>query len=293
MGLDILGRGIPARDKIFDAFRKYCEAIPSDAAQVIKERQRMMREAGLPEADLYKQASLLSIGVFSNTAPTLYWTIWELFSRPDVLAEIREELVETGAVGGSKHEGGFVLDVAALKTKCPLLLSVYEETQRTHHIHANIRQVLEDTVLDGKYLLKKGNYLQMPGGPIHANKDIYGPTALEFDPYRFMPNKRDGTPQVSGSNFLAWGAPPHLCPARQFASTEVLIVAALLATRADLDPQKGIWWEHNPALDYTDMITVLNPKNDVAVTVGVREEWAGQWTLKMGESSSRVSLASG
>ncbi len=149
-----------------------------------------------------------------------------LFSRQEILAEVREEIEAQAVIGSKEH--GFVLDVAALKTRCYLLLSVYEETQRTRHAHANIRAVLSDAVLDGRYLLKAGSYLQMPGQPIHASTEVWGHSASEFDPYRFVQKRGIARGAIPTGGFLAWGAPPHLCPARQFATTEILIAVALL-----------------------------------------------------------------
>jgi nitrogen fixation protein len=41
------------------------------------------------------------------------------------------------------------------------------------------------------------------------------------------------------------------------------------------------------------MATVYTPKKDVEVQVRRRGEWDGEWSLRMGESKTRVSLASG
>ncbi|KAF7514485.1 hypothetical protein G7054_g15275 [Neopestalotiopsis clavispora] len=313
--LDPLGTGYAARDIVADAYRRYLASpdLPNDAALVVRERVRVQREAGMSEEDIARMESGFPTAVFGNTSPTLFWTIWELFSRGDVLAEVRREVEERAVtvITTEKNDKGrraFELDVGALKHRCPLLLSVYQETQRRRHVHANIRKVLADTVLDGKYLLKAGNYLQMPGAPIHGSEAIWGPTAGEFNPYRFVDrhgssgnsnNKKADTattaaaPAPGNSAFLAWGAPPHLCPARQFASTEILIIVALLALRADLRPVgNGGSWEY-PELNRADMVTVLNPKQDVGMEVVAREEWRGQWSLKTSESTSRISLASG
>lgn len=248
---------------------------------------RVQREAGVSENDIAQMESGFPTAVFGNTSPTLFWTIWELFARNDVLDEVRKE-VESQAVTGSAQDG-FLLDVAALKQRCPILLSVYQETQRVRHVHANIRKVLADTMLDGKYLLKAGSYLQMPGAPIHADEKIWGASASQFDPYRFASKNENSN--VPGSAFLPWGAPPHLCPARQFASTEIMIIVALLAVRADLRPVSGSW--EPPALYKADMVTVLNPKHDVKMEVIARDQWKGNWSLRMSESTSRISLASG
>lgn len=284
LNFDILGHGYAARQKVLDAHVTYCRDIPPDTSQLFKERWRVLREAGISEIDCIKQQATLPIGMLSNTVPTFYWTVWELFSRDEVLASVRDELESRAVI---TRKDGFALDIAALKRKCPLLLSVFQETQRVRHIHAAIRKVMEDTMLDGKYLLKAGNYLQMPGNVVHSNATIWGPSASEFDPYRFVNGGKHG-----GSDFLAWGAPPHLCPARQFAATEVLILVALLAIRADLQPVGGLW-EKNPALNFNDPITVLNPKQDVQMHVCRREQWAGKWTLYMSPSTDRIPLASG
>ena len=105
-------------------------------------------------------------------------------ARAHALSQHGRQEVEAQAV--IKQNDGHALDVGALKSRCPLLLSVFQETQRVRHIHAAIRRVMKDTLLDGKYLLKEGNYLQMPGHSIHSNTSIWGPSAREFDPYRFI-----------------------------------------------------------------------------------------------------------
>ncbi|PNS15642.1 hypothetical protein CAC42_4094 [Sphaceloma murrayae] len=289
---DFAGTGYAARQQVFDAMDTYCRQLPDDVAPVVSERARVLREAGVSEKEIAKQQTTFVIAAFANTAPTLYWTIYELFSRPEVLAEVRKEVL-TEAVSGSSKEG-FALDVSALKTRCPLLLGVFQETQRTRHIHANIREITEDTLLDGKYLLKKGHFLQMPGQPIHNEQSVWGANAGNFDPYRFM-TSTDSTKRERGvppSSFVSWGAPPHLCPARQFATTESMIVLALLAVRLDLSPMQGRW-EESPAVDTSDLVTMYNPKKDVALKVDAKEEWTGVWSLTMGESKTRVALASG
>ncbi|KAF4979790.1 hypothetical protein FZEAL_4064 [Fusarium zealandicum] len=291
VNLDLMRKGYAARDVVFRALQDYCNAVPTDASKVFVERNRTMREAGICEDDIRKQEATFGTAAFANTVPTLYWTIHELFSRPEVLEEVRAEVAEQ-AVSGSK-ESGFRLDVAALKTRCPLLLSVYQETQRTRHVHANIRKVVTDMLLDRQYLLKAGNYVQMPGQPIHADPSTWGESADTFDPYRFMRKGGSDRRSVAPSSFVAWGAAPHLCPARQFASTEVLMVVALLAMRSDLVPVGTGLWEMKPVVKTSDMVSIQLPKRDVEVEAAEREEWSGRWSLDMGESTTRISLASG
>lgn len=294
VNLDMFARkGWAGRQVVMDAMREYMSnGYPSDCAEVHKGRQELFKQYEIPFEDRYKIETTFCAAVFGNTAPTAHWTIWEPFSRPDVLRALREE-VERESVHGSKEEG-FILDVAALKQKCALLLSIVEETQRMRHIHANIRAVLEDTLLDDQYLLKKGAYLQMPGSPIHHNAQIYGADADSFDAYRFIDKEKGGHKiDFPHSSFLAWGAPPHLCPARQFAATELLIILALVALRFDIEPKNGVW-NRNPKENTGEVAVMLSPKVDHEVTLRVREKYAGaEWHVEMGESKSRVPIASG
>lgn len=294
VNLDIFAqKGWAGRQVVMDAMRNYMSnGYPSDCAEVHKGRQELFKQYDIPFEDRYKIETTFCAAVFGNTAPTAHWILWEPFSRPAVLESLRDE-IEREAVKGIKGDG-FTLDVAALKQKCPLLLSILEETQRTRHIHANIRAVLEDTLLDDQYLLKKGAYLQMPGSPIHHNPQIYGVDPDSFDAYRFVDREKGGhKTDFPHSSFLAWGAPPHLCPARQFAATELMIILALLALRFDIVPVGGVW-ERNPKGNTGEVAVMLSPKIDHEVTLRVREKYAGaEWHVKMGESKSRVPIASG
>ena len=68
-----------------------------------------------------------------------------------------------------------------------------------------------------------------------------------------------------------------------------MIVVALLAVRCELKAE----WVKKPSLNTGDMATIYTPKKDTEVDVVRRGEWDGAWRLEMGESKTRVSLASG
>jgi cytochrome P450 len=281
---------LKARQDLVDGFKKLLNGDYEDVAKVTKDRVRAMSEYGVPLDDNARMVVAFTIALLSNTAPTMFWTLYNVFSRPELLQELRAELEEDAVArssGGSQYE----LDIVAIKTKCPLLLGVFEETQRTLHVHANIRKVLEDTTLD-TYRLQKGNYVQLPNAPIHRDADIWGENPTDFNPHRFL--KSDGTAVSSSlpSNaFLAWGTAPHVCPARQFASTEILAMTALMILKFELEPVGGQWKRPDPR--YGDLATILPPKKDMEVVVRPRQGWNGECVLKMGLSTSKVPLVSG
>ncbi|KAN0121753.1 cytochrome P450 [Hyaloscypha variabilis] len=291
VGLGLFAReALRARQLLVNSFKTYLNNDYQDAAEVIKERIRILSKYGVPLDDIARMQATFNIALLSNTAPSAFWTLFNVFSRPELLQELRAELEEC-AVSQNSDNSGYELDIVAVKMKCPRLLSVFEETQRTLTIHANIRKVLEDTTL-GNYHLQKGSYVQIPNAPIHNDGELWGPNPTEFNPRRFT--KNDGTALSSSlpsNSFLAWGVAPHLCPARQFASTEVLAMAALLFLRVEMEPVGGIWKRPEPKVG--DLVTVLPPKTDVEVEVRQRVGWDGNWVLKIGKSTSKVPLTSG
>lgn len=58
---------------------------------------------------------------------------------------------------------GFVLDIVALKTRRPLLLSVLQETQRTRHVNPSSRKALAVTLLEGSIFSKRASICKSPG----------------------------------------------------------------------------------------------------------------------------------
>lgn len=302
-GLDFRGKAHKEREVVHQAMYKFFRRLNDDTSKVVLDRQRIVKAAGMDFEDAARQETLFCVAMFGNTTPTLYWTIWELFSRPTLLEEVRKELEEHAVIRGSatNDEDGpveNVLDIAALKRDCPLLFSMFQETQRIHHVHANIRKVMADTFIDnGRYLLRKGNYVQMPGAPIHYDEAVYGPTAKIFDPYRFI-EKGEEKAQETGpksyvqppaTGFFAWGTPPHLCPARQFAAAEILITVALLAMQCDVVPVGDGEWE-KPTLRYSDVAAVLTPLKEFDVQIKPKPG-AGNWTVKMGKANTSFNIA--
>ncbi|KAF3923065.1 hypothetical protein ABW20_dc0105414 [Dactylellina cionopaga] len=289
---------LKARDTFIEAFKEYFQNDHSNAGEVIHAREKLFTRDHLSLDDICKSQAIFTVGLVGNTSPTVFWTVWDIFSRPQFLADIREEL-ERVAITKYGSENGqlpmFELDISALKTRCPLLLSALEETQRTRMVHANIRRVMEDTLLDGRYWLKKGSFLQIPNVSIHRHPEVWGANAKEYDPTRFIGDgtsiKRSALP--TSYAFLAWGAAPTLCPARQFASTQMLFFAAMMVLRFEIEPTYGSGEWKVPDMATGALAVIWPPKGDMQVRVRGRKGAEGLWKLKMGESKARVPLSSG
>ncbi|KAF5505312.1 25-hydroxycholesterol 7-alpha-hydroxylase [Colletotrichum siamense] len=133
------------------------------------------------------------MAMLANYAPTAFWAVYEILSRPRLVQEIREEVRKAITKG---DEADWALDISILKTACPLLLSSIQEAQRVNSVQAGIREILRDTTItteDRSVLLKKGSYLQINGISTLRDLETWGSDAADFDPYRFMIHQDEET----------------------------------------------------------------------------------------------------
>jgi cytochrome P450 len=294
----LLRNDIEARDRVFKAFEKYRQSDWSDAAEITKTRKRLYDREGVSLQDQAGNQASFNIALLGNTVPTAFWGLYHVIQRPQLLHDIRMELDQNAVVKTeAQGQSSVVLDVSALRTQCPLLLSSYQESQRTKSQHANIRQALEDTTIESpttgaRFFFAKGQYIQMPSGPIHKNTSIWGPTAKDFDPSRFA-KANAVTRKGESYAFMPWGSAPHLCPARQFASTEVMLFMAFMVLRFDFAPGDGTSKWVDPGHDDGEFTTLPPPKAEVLLNIRRRGGWQGRWELRCGDSNKKIPLASG
>ncbi|EXJ89429.1 hypothetical protein A1O3_02496 [Capronia epimyces CBS 606.96] len=239
-------------------------------------------------------------GILSNTVPTAFWTLVNILSRQTLLAEVRQEVEKVFTVekqpdadAGAGAKEVWTLDAAELRTKCPLLFSIYQETLRTRASFASPRYVLEDTVLEGRYLLKKGSILQIPSASLHNERSQWGDGAQDFDPYRFTQKSMVKRSPVA---FRVFGGAPALCPGRHFATVEVLCFVGMVVTRYDLSPASASASTSATAVEpwilpppnYGNMAaSILPPLGDIAVKVSTRKGYEGRkWQYKVTSLSS-------
>lgn len=190
-----------------------------------------------------------TFAVLGNSTPCALWVLYHIFSDRRVLADIRREVshmvtVESDGADGQRSS----IDLASIKTSCPILLSTFQETMRYRAVAPGPRVLLEDVVLDGQYVLKKGNMLMIPTPVQHTDTAAWGEDAGIFDHMRFV--REPGRKRPNRVAFRAFGGGHILCPGRHFASTEIMALAALLVLQFDVVPLAGEWvkptWENSP-----------------------------------------------
>ncbi|KAK3987135.1 cytochrome P450, partial [Cladorrhinum sp. PSN332] len=176
---------------------------------------------GFPDEDLGRGELGNSFAVLVSSAPTALWGIYHIFSSNKVLTDVRKEVLD---LDRDEPDATNVLDLADIKNVCPILLSVFQETLRHRSLATSPKKILQDVILDGPYLLKKGSMLLLPAPVQRTDTNNWGEDALEFDHLRFV-NKNK---KWNRTAFRSFGCGHVLCPGRHFASTEIMALAAII-----------------------------------------------------------------
>jgi cytochrome P450 len=236
-----------------------------------------------------------SLAVLVNTAPAAFWMLLYVSSYPGVLRIIREE-VGSILTSSTDEEGVRInsLDIASLKESCPFLTSTFQEVLRLRSMGTSVRQVMQDTVLDGQWLLKKDCMIQMPSRVIHKDASVWGTDVDDFNPRRFMKDERHQTEngkRPPATAFRAFGGGTSLCPGRHFATNEILALVSMLVIRYDITPASGTW--SMPETHNTNVAAVImEPDTDVEVEISQRQGFEdARWVFSLKDSNKIFSIA--
>lgn len=260
------------------------------AYELIQNRKRLHEATGISGVEHARLEIGISFAFNSNAGIVSFWVLNNIFSRPDLLNEIREEVRSNALIAPD------TLSFTKLKECCPLLNSCYRESMRLIAPISSARWVLEDTMLADTYLLRKDTVVQIAGGTIHGDSSIWGPDVSSFNPRRFLytPNgsktNEDGSvpdskaSQVHAGAFRAFGGGASLCPGRHFAQMEILTMTAVFAWGFDLLPPVGkneVAW-NPPRDDKRFPIAVVKPLRRLDVRLKRREGMEDiKWILKV------------
>jgi cytochrome P450 len=225
----------------------------------------------------------MCIAFLVNTTPAMFWLLFFIYSDSELLADVRKEIEAIIEVTTDSNASiNRLLDITQVKKGCPLLASTFQETLRYTGMINSIRQMMEDTMLDGKWLLKKDALIQMPARVLHMDTSIWGADAEDFKPRRFIQAENGKKPSTSG--FRAFGGGASLCPGRHFATTEILSLVSMFVMRFDLEPVKGEWTM--PSTNNTNVAAaIMKPGQDIEVEVSLRKGFEdGKWRFCLTES---------
>ena len=283
------------REIVVKAFRDYFDhAILDDASELTQGRYFQNRKHGISIEAMARFEIGNLIGVLVNATPTTFWLLVHIYSKSDLLDHLRHEvsdLISTKIDPNTSYKL-HSLDVVRLRDSCPLLVSTYQEVLRVKSTSASSRWVLEDTVLNDRFLLKKDSMVQMPSSVMHRDESLWGGTGRLFDSRRFLKGDASkGKQKVIPGAFRAFGGGSSLCPGRHFATTEILAGVAMIIMRFDMSPVSGQWVL--PEASSKGIASAIPPPaSDLPVRVTRRSQNVDdRWDFKMSESKLRFSLA--
>lgn len=285
---------LDAREFMVKAFTQYFkDGGHNEGSGLIRSRFKHSSEHKIPVEDIARFEVGNTVGLLTNTAPTAFWMVYHLYSDPVALEDCRQELSKVISNVTTTTENGettkvHTIDMSQVKVSCPVLLSTLQEVLRTHTIGISTRLVMEDHMLDNKYLLKKGNTVMIPGPVQHTSTSAWGPNVNDFDHRRFLPKNKRHNPVA----FRGFGGGTTLCPGRHFASTEILAFTAMLILRFDITPVEGKWvrlttdkaalWETTPVPD-DDIEVKISPK--------ASEDMSAKWRILVSDSDKAMPLS--
>lgn len=233
----IARREYRARERLVEAIASLCDPNSTiELPELTRRRLEVIRSHGIKDPHEAARVELALLhGATVNTVPSLFWTITQVFARPELVTAIRNEALPlvkfTPASSGGEQEAHFSINL--LDSSCPLLLSIYREVTRLANKAMSTRHVMEDTVLADahgrEYLVRAGNTVMMPATGHSATK-VWGPDVAEFKPQRFL-DWSDKASRERRAAYMPFGGGKHLCPGRNLAKAEILglVVALTLA----------------------------------------------------------------
>ncbi|OTB17450.1 hypothetical protein K445DRAFT_74002 [Daldinia sp. EC12] len=188
----------------------------------------------------------LFLGLNTNTIPICTWALMETIGDADLFHATRAEVLQalvTHPVSGKR-----TFDIQKLAS-LPLIQSIYTESLRLHLSLNLTRAATEDITIAG-FTLPKGCIVQAPTQISHCEEAVWGTKdhpASEFWAYRHLKslNVRDDKAQrgteleysISGrmGSFFPYGGGGYMCPGRNLAKQEIILVIAMIITRFDVD----------------------------------------------------------
>ncbi|KIX06715.1 uncharacterized protein Z518_04691 [Rhinocladiella mackenziei CBS 650.93] len=217
------------------------------------------------------------VSAVHTSSVTYLNAIYDLAQHPEVHDELREEIKEVFASeNGEWRKQGL--------TKLVKLDSFIKESARFHPFQAGTmdRIAMRDYTLSDGTFVPKGTYMLVPSSASNLDPDVWGPTALEFDPWRFQKMRLDPGQETHHSmvqttpNFTYFGHGKHACPGRFFAVNEIKVLLIYTLIFYDVKYPPGapepqmMWFSGKTMPDMTAKLlwkardNVAMPWNDVS-----------------------------
>ena len=291
-------KGMRGRQLLSSAFLKYFQnGGLKDASVFAQSRFNSWNNHELALEDIARFEVVTLIGTLTSTIRTVTWMLYHIYSTPSILAELRDEIPAVMSTSTTPQGVRLrSLDITRLRANCPVLGSTFQEVLRWHALGTAVRQVMRDTLLENKYLLKKDSMVLMPSVVMHTDPNLWGPDVGAFNHKRFLrtspSNAKPGSSKTpSPSAFRGFGGGTTLCPGRHFATTTTMAVTIMFLMRYDVVPVEGRWPKMTG--EKTGVVSAVEqPDHEVEVDVRARKGFEeGEWSFRMDNSDTVFAMA--
>ncbi|KAH8818590.1 cytochrome P450 [Flagelloscypha sp. PMI_526] len=169
--------------------------------------------------DLVDEIINLLVAGRDTTAGLLSFSIYKLAEHPDIAEKLQAEVLEY--VGPNRPP-----TFADIKEMKYLRAFVNEVLRMYPSVPYNTRAAFKDVVWKSRdpstpdYFVPKGTKLQYSVMRMHRRVDLWGPTAPQFDPNRFLDSRYKEYVIPNPFIFLPFNGGPRICLGQQFAYNE-------------------------------------------------------------------------
>ncbi|RLN90210.1 hypothetical protein BBJ28_00017463 [Nothophytophthora sp. Chile5] len=220
---------------------------------------RMQADGQSVEPSEVRSIALLSlIAGRDTTANALAWLLHMLHEHPNVEGKLRAELLARFPKLATSED--YVPSVEELQ-HLPYLEATISEVLRLFPIFPyTSRQCIKDTVFPDGTFVREGTDIGLPHYAMARLPSVWGPTAAEFIPERFLDSETGEVLDIPAATSSAFGAGPRVCVGRRLATLEMKLVVASIVGRFHLTEVPGQDVGYKVALS-------LTMKNPLVVTV--------------------------
>jgi len=220
--------------------------LKSNMSTDIPEDQRISDE------DIFNQISTFLFAGSDTSSLTITWTLYLLAKHPEIQTRLRQEMQgqksklsdswivvdERPALDPSSY-----CDLFSALDRLPFLDMVVRESLRLiPPLHSSLRVATQDDVIpvsepitmrDGTkqsgIRISKGQFIHVAIEEVNLDRAAWGPTAWDFDPYRWLdiPETARRQPGIY-PNLLSFSAGPRSCIGMRFSIMEIKIILYVL-----------------------------------------------------------------
>ncbi|GAB0086063.1 hypothetical protein DMENIID0001_000490 [Sergentomyia squamirostris] len=177
-------------------------------------------EKKLTDCDLTNEVNSIINAAFETTALTSSYCILAMAMFPEQQKRIYEEIksimldkdddIQYDDLNKYEFLDRFIKECLRLFTPAPIMTRTTSGTFKL-----------------GEYTIPEGTIISCPIGIIHRKKEIWGPTAEEFDPDRFLP---ENFKQIPPYAYLPFGGGPRNCIGYKYAQILLTIILVKLVS---------------------------------------------------------------